>query len=905
MDGVQSPLPPHRSQSAGHCRSRITPGSIPLSAADAFFLHDRYGLTQQTIEAARLFSIEGQDHLDGLGAGLVYAQLPSLIGAPYLASPDHEGAVGWRVWRQPGFTANLPLYIPPGNDTSPVAVLTEDEIAALGLAQLGLRAVGLQGAASALGRMDEIAAQLLASGVKEVRILFGVERVKASTSVEAHDRVGLALACAFSLEKHGVPTTVVELPEKYVTAGKDDDGQDCWRVEVAEAVGCGLSREEIDGAVQRGHSFWHHPAPPHAKVVAMWRAEGEGVLEHIEDWKHLLARQPSGVVQDCFSELAGWCRGACFDHHGGGYSRPLLDAITRKLHRVVKEILPGARLSSVRHFIDGVQAQLDPLAAPGRVSLSDFGLEIRDGKVFRKPTNDGARRLVANFVPRRIRAGHVQYLGCTPEPLHESDVEVGKMAEEITVRIHGSLYDGNAFRRASQGRLEVARPQDFKTLMSYLVEEEEIVMPDAALNQTLHVGIVAEQPGRFVVSDGIDFPGGPEECPYSGVQFSSTGDTAFFARAAKLSTDGTVEIILVHALGAPLKATTGTWPHNGVEGDTTSGKSTLIDRVLHPLEIVHFGPTHFRTSYRMKKALSNANIPIALDEIGRISRDHRRVLVDLLNESYGITPSTHGDGRRVYIVSVPAILFGQDLAMEDDTALATKMIKVSLDPAKKDPEALKALLESEAHFPTRAWLEFLADHMGRHDVHAEILERAESMRADVFGDRQRLPANADRFLWNWAAVSYAGNILKAFGTPVSEAFRQNLLRAAKVHFDAITGEVGDGEDRTSIAKQIVHDLIALAGTTKSKPPFPMILDARGLLFHVPTAVRYLQRSGCRYDITSPTAATRLLRELGSPGHRQRFCRIQMRLFLISADVLRELGYEVDGHSGDAGVDGEE
>jgi len=91
--------------------------------------------------------------------------------------------------------------------------------------------------------------------------------------------------------------------------------------------------------------------------------------------------------------------------------------------------------------------------------------------------------------------------------------------------------------------------------------------------------------------------------------------------------------------------------------------------------------------------------------------------------------------------------------------------------------------------------------------------------------RRRQMLNA---LFELAAISCAGDILKAFGTPVSEAFQESIIHAAKAHAQELYGEM-DGQN--SIAQRIVHDLMTRI-SAGAQPPFAVLLDHRGLFFHV-------------------------------------------------------------------------
>ena len=880
-----SPLLPYDATSGSPSGSAV-PGTVPLSPADHFLLQDRYGLAPETIRAAQLFTIRDQPHLDQLGAVISFSELPSTIAIPYPS--NGHGATLWRMLGQslPGML--YPLYNASLSNKQPTAIVTDDELRALVLSQRGHRALALPGLQSHLRRVAEMADQLKATGVQKAILLFETDREKDGAAEVTRDSTSLALAYAFALEKRGLEVAIARLPEKYLTATAAEDGDAYLKTDIADAFLKGLSPEEFKECLEKAVSFWAYPAPAHVKAVAMWRAEREGTLDRLEDIKRLLEREPAVMVHRTIAELASWCRGACYDTNSAEYSKVLTDSISRKLYKAVKDILPGMRLASVRQMVETAKGTRESNEGPKPMSLADFRLDVQDGKVYRTGSHGQGRTLVCNFVPKHVRTGHISYLGGKLFPLHEVDMEFGKMAEEITVRIYGSLFDPEAYSHASGGKLVVNRAQDFRTLMAYLIDDEEILALDEQLNRTLYVGIVEDHLGHYVVSDGVEFPGGTEECPYAGKRFNRTGDMRFFERAAKLTTNGVSEIIMVATLGAPIKAATKRWPNTGGEGDTTSGKSTLLERVLNPLGITSFGPSHCRTAYRIRKMVINTNLPVALDEAGRLGRSMRHILVDVLNEGYGITPSTHGEGQRMCVISAPVILFGQDLPF-NDLALSTKIIKVTLDPACRDPKALEALMASESSFPTRRWLEFLAEYMSTHDVNREIHERTEVMRERVFGTGVPPAANAERFIWNWAAVSYAGDILVAFGAPVSDAFQVNLVNAAKAHADELYGEM-DG--RHSIGRRVVHDVMELLATPDFKPPFSLLLDDRGLFFHVEGALRYLESKGYRYDVSNARVVTHLLRELGTPGHRERVGNVQIRLFHVPAEALRALGYDM-------------
>jgi len=288
-------------------------------------------------------------------------------------------------------------------------------------------------------------------------------------------------------------------------------------------------------------------------------------------------------------------------------------------------------------------------------------------------------------------------------------------------------------------------------------------------------------------------------------------------------------------------------------------------------------PVQFQTSYRLKKTLANTNLPVLVEEVGRLAPSHRKRVVDQLNVAYNLGPTTHGHNDRVYDLYAPVLLAGQDFPVRDE-ALLSKTIAFQLAGEAKNAAALARLERVDGVFPLGGWLEFACEYANEHDIPG-LLREKEALLGEKLSDGS-CPhyAEADRCIRNYAMQLVASDALQEYGLDAD--IEGYVVEALRQHLGMLR------EEGIDIAEQFVRDLVVLLATRPD--PSKTLLDERpeGAYVHVETALKALRSMGRTYDISDPRVITRRLneKELGDPT-QHRFGGHQLRCVFIRRNVL--------------------
>ena len=512
-------------------------------------------------------------------------------------------------------------------------------------------------------------------------------------------------------------------------------------------------------------------------------------------------------------------------------------------------------------------------------SLMRFQLIARNGEVL-KLKNKG-RDLVANFEVKNIRSGDARYLNGRSTPMHKVGVLLSDGTRERWT-LHGDLFEIATWRAAGQNRAVITKASKFLTYLAHIITHDNIQAYDPAVNVTYCAGL-ARNGNKVQVSDGVEFPGGDEECVYSGVTFCRNGDKKVFDQLANLTKCKTCRAILVHLCGAPLKVAFGFYPHCFETADKESGKTTQKHEIAAQMGLKTVdAPVQFQTPYRRKKTLSNSNVPVMADEVGRMTSANLGHLINNLNSSYNQAVSTHGSSDKVYVLTTPVLLMGQDCPVRDEALLA-KTVIYRLEADSKSPEALKVLRKSDAHFAMGQWLEFAADYANDHHL-LEMLDAKIGMLRNKLPERMAARcAEGDRTVANYATQLVAAEVLCEYG--VDAEIEDYVVARLVEHLRMLT------ERGHNVAETFLVDFLTVLGAGDSRAQGACDHADGGLYIHVANAHGALRKRGFDYDVSDPRTITRLIRERGlaeEKPDRHYFGGVRLRCVFISNDTLREL-----------------
>ena len=345
---------------------------------------------------------------------------------------------------------------------------------------------------------------------------------------------------------------------------------------------------------------------------------------------------------------------------------------------------------------------------------------------------------------------------------------------------------------------------------------------DCGAREALNFVGLAWRHGKPVINEGPDcyFTEPEKQCPYYNLAFPS-GPIADAKRviAAYQETfrDNAAALLLTWALGGHLKAFLGFWPHQIMQADKGSGKSTLVKRLERSIGMTMFGGQSLQTEFRLLTSVSHTSHPVGWEEISARKQDVINVAVAMLQESYQHTITRRGSDLTEFLISAPVLLAGEDVPVR---SLTGKVVRCNLT-GRRGP----LMAESLPRFPVRQWLEFLAtlDRDRVQGLLAAAEKRAWSgaraapdesenvhvpLSTDIDQDAQqgkRSDAGASRMVRNYAALSVAWRLLCEFAdVPVEQGgFLNDLRREMNSH---IKDTSGDREPWVWILELVLSDI---------------------------------------------------------------------------------------------------
>lgn len=883
----KSPDQPHSPQS-------FNPADFPLTEQDCIELRDKRGLSEGTVAAAQLGSVRNQRDLDRLGIEMPFDELPSTVLIPYPPARG-DGTMQFRLHKRSVRNACYTPYTTPPR-ASEQMVVAESEFKALAAWQLGYNAIGLQGIESHTRQINMIADAARSLGCDSVVMVLDTVR-----DVDDHFHICIdrpeplaALTYAYGLELLDIKVTIAELPKQYLTEKFDSDERKYLRADIDGALAAGMTSSEFAGIITTARTVADFPVPVKLKAAGIWRAQGQQIFNDLSLLDRLLGTASLQERHEALGAIAKGARTIAFNDATKVYDFALLNTVADQLKRLFKKYLPGLHIEDVRQLLSRTTKKVLSI-----LSLEDIGLVVVEYKVFH-PISRGQEnvelQLVANFTVEEIRTGEVNFVDRPPRQIHQVHVKQGTEGRERQLEVQGSIFDAKNFLNAGGGHLSIASPAGFMAYMAYQVDHAKIQRFDHSCDRTLLVGAAFDDGGKLVPNDNIAFPHETEECAYHLHRFTEEGDISVFSMMAKLFTDSSVVVIMLMGLGSIVKLALGwAFPHTVVESIAGSGKTTLKEEFQRVFDWVErSGPSEFTTSYRTKKTFANCVLPIQIDEVGRVHDRARSNMVEVLNLAFNKHVTTHGDKDKTFVVCAPGILYGQDFGVED-VALNSKIVRVSLDPSKKDPEALKVLRQAGVVWPMKKWVAFVCEYANRHDLQSIVNTHRDRLRERVPMEKVAQSSDIDRVFWNYSVILAIADVVHDFGVEVAtESLFDYVASLVTQHLQFMSGAGGD-DDRSTTALQFMQDLLLAIQMPAATNTLIFDLEDDGLYFKTQNALDYLRGQGKRYDVTCfRRLQAMLVREgLVKPSQPHRHKGSQTRFALATRAILTQLGFEYD------------
>lgn len=844
-----------------------------LTTKDLKELQSKRGLSEDIIEKYQLYSIQDKNDLDEIGYGDVFMKnLKSTIVIPY-QNGEHY------IHKQHRTGLTYPLF-EAGSFDSDSVVIAESPLKAIASDQLGISAVGLQGVTSFVNRTEELTDFINNHNtIQNVYVLLDSEYKFQGFDKDYTETQCRQLQYAKVLERelpnHNIK--IATLPSDYGETITKDDGRSFVKVDIDGALANGMSNTEYITSLLNGVGSDDYPISPMGKLITEYRLRGLNILKD-NNVGGIIAQLDD--VMEAVDYLCFQIKDYCFKDKVFDNASCSLHA--NRLKSLLSSIGEKIPISVLRNKIKNSIRDDDQTQSQGNFSEGEDGVYYN---------SSSGQNLICNFSIKEIEVAHNQYLSGSKVDTFYMTLDI--KGEEVSV-YWSQGYENVCSITKTFGKLMIIDQQKFKQY--FLLKEKELgCNENMSKSITYFIGIVKNAQGAYESSLGLNMPHLDEECPYSGVEFNEDGDYSVLNEIASLQKNDSIRVLLLHLLGAPLKVPLGNrFPHLSWEADTGVGKDTICGQLNERIGIKTVGALEFDSTYRAKKNSSNASIPLIVSEAGRVNSAKVQGVINMMNDSYDVKPTSHGNHDKKFVLSIPLMLVGQDTFASLDSALSAKTIFLYMKEEDKEDGALKNLTEKK--FPYGQWVSMLANicNKPKVDVVSITNKFRDRLKERLEGVDYIKESNTDRTFWNYAVLLTTEKLLnlicKKLKVNVKFDVEDYLVEMLTEHL-----KPNEGDFKMTIAKKFVYDLISCITMPSMQGKFKCKYNNAGLYFMIKESFDTLQAMGKNYDIsTSNMLGKNLKSELGALGKQSvTFSNgsKSKNAYLIPMSSLRENGLD--------------
>lgn len=870
-----------------------------LSLKDEKELLSGRGFTRDTLRALRLFSVTNED-LPLLGITWPYESLPSTIAVPYLGEMQENRCLA-RLHKMSAQDLLYPPYLAtkPRSDDYDI-IITESEIKAGIVSQLGDLGVGMQGAQSYHRRIPELANAIRSHLHQGRRVVVALDHewlvVGSGRAVHESmiDAVRVATGLTFDL---GLDVGVLLLPDEYFKDDKTSSGAPKVKADLDGCVASGMSIEKWCQLKAEARSPWEeHRIPTWAVAKGMALADPEELLSG----KHIMPRLQELSTDDTIAVckvVAEALKTRSVDPVNETLNTAKLNMLLKKEKEWAKG--NGLRGVTVGMLRDGVASSGEDGELASRVIAHCMEESPRGVLLVKKGV---PVELVAPFTLKECSYGRGFYVGGAGQRIYSVIINgtFNGQPTERTVTLHGNLYDVDQYTKADPD-LSVASARHFKSYVAHCLQQRGFQRPDPSLDCPFFVGVL-QTDSRAIAVPSVVFPRGDRDCVYDGITFPETGDAnAAFHEVAAISTFN--DVAFAHALGAPLKTFLGAYPHGGWVGHRDTGKTTTETAIIKRTGLKSHGTNEqFSSRFRVVRVLGNHNLPVFLQEAARLDAWKEGDALAGLNSAYNTAVCTHGlDGY--YCLAGCAILSGQDRAFSDE-AFYTKQVVIGFQKENLNPEAIKRAKAHETPFPFVLWLKHIANtgHLAQ-----DLLNRKQAELTEILERRGIKPNPGDRNLFNYACVLVSAHFLSEFGVWLD--LTEKVAELCRLHLAGMLHNNDEHPTARSSAERFLRDFLSAIGVAQHQQALVgayEIEKGAGVWFKTAPVFEHLKKLNPKsYDQkTSERMGEAISNEFRGRGMKQKkhkFGATRTNGWFIPAELCAELGveFEEDGGEGDS------
>lgn len=857
-----------------------------LSLKDSKELTAQRGFKLETLKALKFFSAAEAD-LPALGISVPFGKLPSAIALPYLAETAN-GLTLVRVHKTSAENFQYPPYLTPAQKGSTDIVITESEIKAAMVFQLGDQGVGLQGTNSFLSRVAILGnavrssvshgAQLFVLPDHE-RLLQDGKQVVYGPTIQM-----LRLAYALSLDL-GCTVKMITLPDGFLEPACTHSGEPKVKADLDGCVAKGLTQEDWQRLKTDAKVPWELEISVQCIVEGMAAADADEFLDTTllkQRLSILSVDESCGVCEALAKVLARKCYAS-----EGNFDKAKFEVYKKEAVEWAKK--NGLMKVTTKNFQVVDAGEEDTTAEK---LIAHCMRESERGVVLIKRGEDS--EIVAPFLLQGCAYGNVFYPGA--DKLRRFRVSLktclgGKPQTQI-ITLDKDIFAAEQYTLALSD-IVVADPKRFKMYAAEKLQIEGFQRHDPELDSPLFVGLVSDG-GRVFALPNTRFPRRDQDCYYHGAKLSESGDAnAAFQEIAAISPP--MDVALAHLLGAPLKALLGAYPHGSWIGDASAAKTTIAAETCTRTGFGKVAAQEQLTSrYRQLRVMGNHNVPIFIEEAHRLPEEHAGAALSVLNTAYNGAYCSHGPDGHYYIAGC-AILLGQDRSF-DDEAFETKQVVIHFEPEKLNADALTSAKTKRSSFPVAKWLEFLSNAGAR--VQSLHNEKVESLRTALASAGINCKG-AERTLFNYACVMVSTHFLRDFGVAVE--IDAKVANFCRLH---IAGKLHTGDEHpaaTSCAERFIRDVLEAVTTTRDIQNLSGTIDVefgKGVWIRLTPVFDYLKkRNPDRYDVRDAARMGECIRRrfagMGvTSGNKHRFGNTRKDALFLPVALCAEMGIEL-------------